>query len=84
MTERVGAESADAGQAEREVDLAVLVQLGELAIVEQRVHHPVDVLGAEHRHVLERHQHAVAARRGRPTHREVEVGRTGVDGGLEQ
>ena len=84
LAERVGAEAAEAGHAEGEVDLLVAAQLFELAIVEQRVDHPVDLLRGEHRHVLERHQGAVATRGGRPTDRQVEVGGTGVDGRVEQ
>ena len=84
LVERVGTEATEPGDAEREVDLLVRFELGALVLVEQRVHHRLDVGVLEHLDVLERHQRAVAARRCRTANREVEVGRTGVDGRLEQ
>ena len=76
LTERVGTEATEAVHTEREVDLPVTTKFFELAVVEQRVHHAVDLVGRKHRHVLERDEHAVATSRGRATHREVEVGGT--------
>ena len=53
LAERVRTEAADAVDAEGEVDLAVAVELVELALVEQRLHHAVDLLGLENGDVLE-------------------------------
>ena len=84
LAEGVRTETTEARNAEREVDLMLLTELFELALVEQRMDHPVDLFGREHRHVLERHEGAVAARRGRSTDGEVEVGRAGFDGRPEE
>ena len=62
----------------------LLVQLLDLALVEQRHHHPLGVVVVEDLDVLEADERAVAARRRRTTDRDVEVGGAGVDRRLEQ
>ena len=84
LLEGVGAESSDVGETEAEVDLTVFVDLLLLTVVEQREHHALGVGPLQDVDALERHEDAVAARRGGAAGGEVEVAGAGRDGCLQQ
>ena len=85
LVEGVGAEAAEPGDAEREVDLRVALRApppGARRAATCTIRSMSSCV--EHLDVLERHERAVAARRRRAADREVEVGGAGVDRRLEQ
>ena len=82
LVEHVAAEAREALDAEREVDLEVLLELVLLVVGEDRIDH---LLGLGRRELLlvERTQHAVDPDLGRRVGGEVEVGSPAFDDALE-